>query len=395
MMRRPSLHFFILYFFEGAPIGLVWWAIPTIMALNGSAVDVITSLTALAALPWTFKFLIGPVVDRYFLTVRAHAFAIAAFQGAMLLALATLLTTSIDSPLFFWLILLISFSSAVQDVFIDAWAIGVTEENSRGRVNGAMQAGLLTGRWIFGAGLLVALAHFNWQLAIGGLCCLLIGSILYLILAYGKNGHLVHPPLTRISLNHFRFIFSGRFPLLILVAVLSGFAFESLGAVIGPFLVANGYIKEQIGYILSGTLLFMLLGAVFGGRASDKYGTRPIFLISGVILAGIVSTLGFLHLNAPNFFLIGGACAAYFFIGSFTAASYAFYMTYSRGNMEATRFTFLMAMTNLCESLSGFSIGLVVAGSALTYTAGFLNAAVVSLLGLLVLWLGFKKGKSL
>ena len=78
---------------------------------------------------------------------------------------------------------------------------------------------------------------------------------------------------------------------------------------------------------------------------------------------------------------------AYLFIGGFTASSYAFYMRKSQDSMQATRFTFLMAMTNFSESAAAFTLGRIISGHNGSYEVGYFFASVISLLGLFVLWL--------
>jgi len=49
--------FAALYFSEGAPIGYIWWVVPTKLRAAGVPVAEITALTTLVALPWMFEFL--------------------------------------------------------------------------------------------------------------------------------------------------------------------------------------------------------------------------------------------------------------------------------------------------------------------------------------------------
>ncbi len=383
-LRMPIL-FFWLYFFEGAPIGLIWWAIPTLMASNGTTADVITAMTAMATLPWSFKFFLGPVIDRFFFTVRSYAYGVALFQLLMIFCFVGLLLTKVGEPAFFAITVMISFVSATQDVIIDAWALGSVPNDRRGRVNGAMQAGLLSGRWLFGAGLLMLLAYVDWHLAIVLLCALLALSIAVLVVSFGRNTTCINPSAPKLTVRSFDFLFTRRFAVLTTIAVLTGFAFESFGAVVGPFLIANELDKQQVGLVLSINLLAMLLGALGGGRASDRRGARLVFLVSGFILCISVTLLGFLHLLGIGAILIGAVWLTYFFIGAFTAASYSYYMGQSKGPMEATRFTFLMAMTNLCEAAAAFLVGRWIAWTPNSYAAGFSFAAAVSLIGLIIL----------
>lgn len=62
---RHEVLFAALYFSEGAPVGFIWWALPTLLHEEGVAVEKSTALTALLVLPWMFKFLWAPIVDTW------------------------------------------------------------------------------------------------------------------------------------------------------------------------------------------------------------------------------------------------------------------------------------------------------------------------------------------
>ena len=151
------LLFAVLYASEGAPIGFIWWALPTLLRSADVPIDRITSLTAVLLVPWIFKFLWAPALDllrgpRW--GYRAWLIAMQVIMGLALVPLAWL-----DPVQHFdtWRMLLLvhAFSAATQDVAIDALAIGAVPPGERGRLNGAMQAGMLTGRSVFGGGVLL------------------------------------------------------------------------------------------------------------------------------------------------------------------------------------------------------------------------------------------------
>ncbi|MCA9256887.1 MAG: hypothetical protein KDA33_14660, partial [Phycisphaerales bacterium] len=57
------LLFAALYFSEGAPIGFIWYALPTMLHEQGVADDSIGFLFGALALPWALKFLWAPLID--------------------------------------------------------------------------------------------------------------------------------------------------------------------------------------------------------------------------------------------------------------------------------------------------------------------------------------------
>jgi len=59
------ISFAALYVAQGLPYGLVLVAMPAWMAKQGLSAGEIGSFTGFVALPWSFKFLGGPVMDRF------------------------------------------------------------------------------------------------------------------------------------------------------------------------------------------------------------------------------------------------------------------------------------------------------------------------------------------
>jgi hypothetical protein len=84
--------------------------------------------------------------------------------------------------------------------------------------------------------------------------------------------------------------------------------------------------------------------------------------------------------------------AVYFAIGALTASCYALFMTLSRGEFSATRFSLLMAMTNACEAWAGFVGGRFAAQNFGLTLLTLTLVACVAALPLFALWKGHLKG---
>ena len=54
-----------LYFAQGVPIGLLSVAIPAWLAEREASVATIAGFTGVVTLPWAFKLLAGPLMDRF------------------------------------------------------------------------------------------------------------------------------------------------------------------------------------------------------------------------------------------------------------------------------------------------------------------------------------------
>ena len=70
-------NFIALYIAQGIPEGMLFFAIPAWMAANGKTPGEIGSFVAVCGLPWSFKIVVAPLMDRFSylpttLIIRTH-----------------------------------------------------------------------------------------------------------------------------------------------------------------------------------------------------------------------------------------------------------------------------------------------------------------------------------
>lgn len=400
-MRTPPGHLFdhpagrtavftLLYASEGAPIGFIWWAMPTLLRAEGLPIAQITGLTAVVVLPWVFKFTWAPLVD----TLRSPRWGYRAWirvaQGVMGLTLLPLLWLDPVTHFGTWRLLLLAHAvaAATQDVAIDALAINTVPPGGRGLLNGSMQAGMLAGRSLFGGGALLVAASFGREWVIAAL----IGWIWLALVALRFVREPGRPPTkTRDDAAAFRRGLAQALRrrttwLGLGFALLSGAGFEATGQLAGPYLIDRDVPASTIGWFFgTWTVGAMLLGGLIGGRLSDRWGRlRSVSLF----LSGLVATIGVLALAelgnrngvAPIVVLTG----MYFFIGLFTAASYALFMDLTAPRLGGTQFSAYMAATNGCEAWAAWAGGRL-AGQA-GYAPAFVVMSGMSLVSLVFVW---------
>jgi MFS transporter, PAT family, beta-lactamase induction signal transducer AmpG len=381
-MRRRILLFAILYASEGAPIGFIWWALPTLLRSADVPIDRITSLTAVVLLPWVFKFLWAPLLDLLRGPRWGYRAWILSMQALMAAALLPLIWIDPVGGFDWWraLLLVHAVAASTQDVAIDALAIGAVEPELRGRLNGAMQAGMLTGRSVFGGGVLLIGA---W-LGIAGIITALVVWILVAMTAavWLRQDEPTHrggsfagalAAAARMKTTWIGLAF----------ALTSAAAFEATGQLAGPFLVDRDVPETTIGIFFGIVVVAaMLTGGLVGGIISDRTGRLKTV---GLSLLGFVSFI--LILAGVDVAATAGAAALiallagmYFFVGVFTAASYALFMDLTEPRLGATQFSAYMAATNACESWSAWGSGRLVAAQG--YPAAFVVMSVVSLAAL-------------
>ena len=382
--------FSALYFSEGAPIGFIWWALPTKLRVAGVPVDEITALTSLLVLPWVFKFLWAPLVDilrsqRW--TLRSWIITMQLTMGASLLPLM-FLTLQRNFALVVLLLLLHAFAAATQDAAIDALSIACVPSTERGAINGWMQAGMLAGRALFGGGTLFFVGRANEHFAIAFLVATIWSSTVLLI--FSK----IEPEDSQPSDSWSGFLgrvaatFRGPTPWLGLIfALISAAGFEAVGAVAGPFMIDRGFSRDDVGIFFGiPVVVSMLSGALVGGYVSDKVGrirSVAIFLVLFVVNIVALATGDIVFAGRSPVVTTTLLSTLYFAIGMFTAASYALFMDIVHPKLAATQFSAYMGATNGCEVWSAFAVGKL--HTFFGYPSAFFVMAVVSLFSLPIL----------
>ncbi len=158
----------ILYFAQGLPWGFASVTFAAYLVDNGVPIGDIAILFATVALPWTFKWIWGPVVDavnipRY--GARRQWVLIA--QAGMVVTLGTLLLVpdlNAEIDLVTRLLFIHNIFASLQDVGTDALAVEILEPNEVAKANGFMFAAKRAGIIVGGAVLGVSVT----QIGIGG-----------------------------------------------------------------------------------------------------------------------------------------------------------------------------------------------------------------------------------
>jgi len=378
-----------LYFSEGAPIGFIWWALPVVLAAEGEALAAITAFIAALVWPWALKFLWAPLVDALRgpgWGDRAWVISAQLVMGLTLLPLA-LLDLREDRALVIGLLLGHALAATIQDVAIDAWAIRITPKPEHGRLNAAMAVGKYLGRWLFGAGLLFVWDELGRGVIFGGLVASIWATGVLVLIA--SPSPMVEAK-RRARLATFGRSLRGALArratwLGVGIALLSGAAFEALGAVAGPVMVQAGYATADMAVVRSAWVAAMLLGAWLGGVFGDRFGHRRATIAALLLIAALVAAVAGLHAaDAGALPLAIAIGVVYVGIGVFIAVSYALFMDLTDPRIAGTQFSAFMGATNGCEAWAAAAGGALAA--SLGFGAGMLAMAGASLLALPLLW---------
>lgn len=197
--ERATLSMYGLGFACGLTFWLIYDTLTAWLRQAGLSLDIIGFMT-LATLPYAFKFLWAPVLDRThvpFLTKwlghrRSWMFVsqLAIMAGFTALALSDPTTHFASMAAF---AVFIGFSGATQDIAVDAWRIEVVPENKQGAMLTAYQWGHRTGFLISGVAPLVLADAFNWSVAYLVMAALVVVCLAATLSAPREVAHELRP----------------------------------------------------------------------------------------------------------------------------------------------------------------------------------------------------------
>ena len=376
------LAFFFLYVTEGIPLGFTATAVATQMRREGLGPAEIGVFVGTLYLPWSWKWLMGPVVDLVYssrLGRRRGWIIVTQIMMSVMLLSTMFVDFSAELRLFTALILVVNAFGASQDVAIDALACGVLEEHERGLANGLMFAGAYVGQAIGGAGVLYLAAVMDFRLTFLVVVGLILSVTLFVVL-----------PMRERRVEKAAAPTEGRFRAIIAAAM--GYLRRATGAIFGSqaalmaglfallptgayglslALQANlavelGLPDASIATLALLTTITSAVGCVVGGYLSDRLGRR---LMLALYIAGAAAvTLGFAWfmqrhdwimpiapdapdrppVPAPLVTAFWVACIAFaVFNGLMYGTRTALFMDVCTPAVAATQFTAYMSLLNL------------------------------------------------
>lgn len=163
------LTFGLFYVSQGVPAGVTIIGIPAWAAAKGASSTTVASLVAAAYLVPSFKFMLGPIVDRYTFPAmgRRRPWLIGA-QTVMTLAwiAASILAPGpTDTSLLVMVTFMVSGATAVQDVAADALSVDLLQDGEEGPASAFMFGGALISMAASGALSGYLLQHYGSSIA--------------------------------------------------------------------------------------------------------------------------------------------------------------------------------------------------------------------------------------
>lgn len=198
-LERRTLVMLALGFSAGLPFLLIFDTLSAWLRESGLSLEVI-GFFSLATISYAFKFLWAPWVDRTRVPVltlllgHRRSWMLVA-QCAIITGLWLIATTDPASSLGLMALfaVLTAFSSATQDIVIDAWRIEAVGEERQGAMVAAYTWGYRTARIVAGAAPLILAQLYTWSLSYAVMGALMAVGVVAVMLAPRERAHVVRP----------------------------------------------------------------------------------------------------------------------------------------------------------------------------------------------------------
>lgn len=356
----------------GMPLFFLYHLLPAWLRTEGVDLKTI-GLFSLVGIPYTWKFVWSPLMDRYSLPFLGRR------RGWMLLTQISLLVTMVLFGLFnpkqdilsiAVIATILAFFSASQDIVLDAYRRELLADNELGLGNSMYVNGYRAAVFIPGGLGLILADRLSWPmvfLVIG--LFMLIGIVKTLLIEEACVEFRPPATLADAVVKPFREFFSRGGGIRSGVLILGFLFFYKLGdnlatALSTPFYLDLGFSKTVIGTLVKLVNFWaMLLGSLIGGATIYKIGINRSLWIFG--FGQMFPILGFALLSevGPNELLLGLVIGLeYLGVGLGTAALVAFMSKSTNKNFTATQFALFSSLIALPRSFANASSGFLIEG---------------------------------
>jgi PAT family beta-lactamase induction signal transducer AmpG len=356
-----------LSFASGLPFNLTNFSLQAWLASSGLAVKTIGFLS-LVALPYNFKFLWAPLLDRYappFLDRRRGWIVV--FQASLAIGIGAMGFCSPTNALYVLagVALGVAFLSASQDIVVDAYRVDTVPSSERALAAAATAVGYRTAAMLAGTVLVVVAAHLGWPVAFLMVAALMAGMLFTTFWAPAPQAP-VRPPRTLIDAvwHPLRELFGSKGMWGFLALILLYKVGDALAlSLYSTFMLRGvGFSLDELG--IAGKLnmtVSTMIGVTFGGFMYIRWGTFRSLLIFGIGQALTNLLYMWLALAGRKVWLLVLATSLDTMIGGMGQAAFvAFLMSLCSADYSATQYALLSAFATLPRNLTGAAAGALV-----------------------------------
>lgn len=401
--RARVLTLCALYVAQGIPWGFITVTFVTYLAVEGVAAGQLAFLLTLGTLPWSVKFLWGPIIDRYQFPEmgKRRPWILIAQTGMIVVLSAMLLIPNMSSnvTLVGIMFLVYNIFTALQDVSTDALAVDILEPHEFEKVNSYMFTSKAVGGIIGGAGLGTIIGFVGIKGAIVLQIPILVVIMLVPLFMTERPGEKLYPWSESSTQKNVESIVEQKSFKEIFDNIKIAFSFRSaqLGIVLSliislsyflipilPLLFVRelGWTEEQFNATKGGVILIVtMLGYMAGGQLGKQYGGKAIIIYSAFSTALITAFWGMNESLWSNGLFMMTVWSLQTFVWAMVSINiYSLMMRITWAEVGGTQFTGYMAMMNL-SAIIGYQLTAPLAArfdySTLFYIAALLETVVI------------------
>jgi len=394
LLNRRMLICIFQGFSSGLPLYVLIQLVPAWLRSEG--IDLATiGLFNLVMLPYTWKFLWSPLLDRYRLPFLGRRRGWTMLTQCLLLLSIGLLGSVAPADNLkaaVYLVFATALFSASQDIVLDAYRRELLADDELGTGNSMFINAYRLSSLVPGSLALILSDFIPWGSVywiVAGF--MLIGMITTLKVPETADDHIAPTSLRKAVVEPFLEFFQ-RDGMRSALGVLAFMLLYKMGdnmatALATPFYLDLGFSRTEIGTVAKFAALWAsIAGTVLGGLAMLRLSINRALWIFGVVQ--VVSILGFAalaHVGKNLLLLFSVVSFEYIGVGLGTVALTAFIAKQTSIRFTATQFALLTSLTAIPRTFANASTGFIV--DAMGYFNFFLVCTAVALPGmLLLLW---------
>lgn len=364
---------------------------------------------------YSIKVFWAPVVDKLKLPVLHRIFGqrrswmlLGQLGIAVGLVLMALTDPAADVRLMAVFGLLVAFSSATQDISIDAYRIEAAEDKYQAAMSAAYVFGYRLALLVAGAGVLYLAEYLGWRSAYLIMAALMgVGVMTVILVKKPENLRPAAAPVVDIDrqaglsqrlaawftdavVGPFVDFFkrNGWYALLILLFIaVYRISDITMGVMANPFYLDIGFSKTEIADVTKVFGFFMTIaGSALGGVLVARYGIRPILLIGGCMVAATNLLFAWLAVSEPTLVKLALVISADNLSGGLAIVAFIAYLSsLTSSAYTATQYALFSSLMTLPGKFIGGFSGVVV--DAAGYPSFFTYAAVLGIPAILLVCL--------
>ena len=373
-------NFSALYFVEGLAQGMLLVGIPAWMAMQGKSPTEIGKFAVAYSLPWTFKFIVAPLMDRYtYLPMgRKRPWVLLGHLGLMLsiIALAFVPDPLNNLDILLAATFMVSAFGAIQDAAGDAMAVDVVPPDEQARANGFMQGSRMVGSSLSLALCSWVLNKYGFQASMLTLFFLVAIITTVPIILREQKGEKILPftfgkaseTSQKLQISNWAIIIKSLYNvfrlrnslLVVILLFITQGAYNFFETVLPIFAVKiTGWTNVKYAQTFAtADLVGGIIGMLAGGYLIEKFGKKRMINIYFLMITSLVLALNFAGNYWQNTNMLYGFIITYRLLNAFAKIGvFAIAMQCCSKNISASQFTIFMTMGAMGSIAGAFLVG--------------------------------------